>query len=210
VVPELSKRLGTGVEIVQRGALDGMSIELIGANAPISAESTLVSRLADGQEVAIDKGFVLPRLQQHISDLEEHGIRLILLLCTHKFDGLNSSVTLLSPASALERTVDRAGVSRLGVFTPSANQIPAQLVRWRLYSLDEVRVEAASPYLAGTAVENAATKLREAGVDFAVMDCIGYTESMRSRAREILNVPVHSAVGALAQAAAEFLASGPG
>jgi protein AroM len=226
VVPELSRRLGRNVEIVQRGALDGVSLDLIRANPPASGETTLVSRLTAGTEVAVDKGFIVPRLQDQIGTevavdkgfivprlqdqirlLEEQGIQLILLLCTHKFEGLDSRASLLRPAAALERIVERSEVHRLGVFTPSEDQVAAQRIRWRGYASKGIRVASASPYLGGTRIEEAAAALRDEGVDIAVMDCIGYTENMRSRAREILNVPVYSATSALGDAAAEVLES---
>jgi protein AroM len=207
VVPELSRRLGRNVEIVQRGALDGVSLDLIRANPPASGETTLVSRLTAGTEVAVDKGFIVPRLQDQIRLLEEQGIQLILLLCTHKFEGLDSRASLLRPAAALERIVERSEVHRLGVFTPSEDQVAAQRIRWRGYASKGIRVASASPYLGGTRIEEAAAALRDEGVDIAVMDCIGYTENMRSRAREILTVPVYSATSALGDAAAEVLES---
>jgi protein AroM len=193
VVPELSRRLGRNVEIVQRGALDGVSLDLIRANPPASGETTLVSRLTAGTEVAVDKGFIVPRLQDQIRLLEEQGIQLILLLCTHKFEGLDSRASLLRPAAALERIVERS------------DQVAAQLIRWRGCASKGIRVASASPYLGGTGIEEAAAELHDEGVDIAVMDCIGYTEDMRSRAREILNVPVFSATSALGDAAVEVI-----
>jgi protein AroM len=210
VVPELSRRLGRNVEIVQRGALDGVSLDLIRANPPASGETTLVSRLTDGTEVAVDKGFILPRLQDQISLLEEQGIQLILLLCTHKFEGLDTRASVLRPAVALEHIVERSEIHRLGVFTPSQDQVAAQRIRWRGFATKGIRVASASPYLGGTGIEEAAAELRDEGVDIAVMDCIGYTENMRSRAREILNVPVYSATSALGDAAVEVIESETG
>lgn len=205
VVPELYTRLGADVEIIQRGALDGVSVDVIREHPPASGDSTLVSRLVDGTEVAIDKGFIVPRLQEQIRSLENQGIPLILLLCTHKFEEICSSATLLLPSVALEEIVLRQSICRLGVFTPSEDQARAQRIRWRTYASEGVRVSAASPYLGGDGIEKAAAAMRDKRVDIAVMDCIGYTEGMRSRAEDILNVPVYSAVTALGDVAAEVI-----
>ncbi len=205
VVPELARRLGESVEIVQRGALDGLRIESIRMHAPSSDETTLISRLADGTEVTVDESFVTPRLQKQIRNLEEQDIRLILLLCTHKFEGLDSDAVILRPAAALERIVERLKVRRLGVFTPSKDQVRAQRMRWRTYTSEGIRVSSASPYLEDSEIDKAAKAMRDKGVDIAVMDCIGYTEAMRSRAHEILNVPVYSAIGALGDLAVETI-----
>ena len=54
-------------------------------------------------------------------------------------------------------------------------------------------------------LEAAAERLREAQVDMAVMDCIGYTKAMRQRVRTKLHRPVLLASTLLARVAAELL-----
>jgi protein AroM len=207
VVPDLSSIFGSGVEIVQRGALDNTSLQQIRENTPVSAETTLVSRMRDGTEVQIDRGFVVPRLQSAICALEDN-VCLILVLCSASFDDLESKVPLLRPSFALDNIVSQSRVHRLGVLTPSLEQVPAQRVRWQGFAEEEVVVLAASPYVDRRVLEDAATELAHNEVDLVVMDCIGYTESMRQRLDRMLSVPVVSALGALANTAVETLDSG--
>lgn len=204
VVPELASRLGSDVETLQRGALDDLSLDFVRAHAPITAENTLVSRMRDGTEVQLDECFVVPRLQAAINALED-SVRLILVLCSASLNDLDSKVPLLRPSFALDTIVSRSPVHRLGVLTPSLEQVPAQRVRWQSFAEDEVVVVTASPYLEPRAVEDAAAELAHNEVDYVVLDCIGYTESMRERIERSLSVPVLSALGALASTAVEEL-----
>ena len=204
VVPELSSRFGSGVEIVQRGALDDLSLDLVRAQKPVSAGTTLVSRMRDGTEIEIEKSFVLSRLQTAVQTLEAE-VQLILLLCTAPFDSLESEKPLLRPAQILDHIIGGMRVGRLGVLTPSPKQIPAQRLRWLDCAREEVVVEAASPYLEKHRLENATMSLIDEKVDLVVMDCIGYTGAMRQRVRNMMRTPVLSALGVLGSVAAEML-----
>lgn len=206
VVPELVRQLGSDVEVLQRGAIDDLSLDIVSEHAPVTAEHTLVSRMRDGTEVQLDKRFVIPRLQAAIHALEDE-VRLILVLCSASFDDLDSKVPLLRPSFALDDIVRRSRVHRLGVLTPSLEQVPAQRVRWQGLIEEEAAVFAASPYLDQRALEDAATELAHNEVDFVVLDCIGYTEAMRARIERLLSVPVVSALGALASTVVEELDS---
>ena len=209
VVPDLSSHFGSGVEIVQRGALDDLSLDFIRSRGPVSPETTLVSRMRDGTEVQVDKGFVVPRLQAAVRALEDN-VRLILVLCSASFDDLDSKVPLLRPSFALDNIVNRSRVHRLGVLTPSLEQIPAQRVRWQGLAEEEVVIVAASPYVDPRALDDATTELAHNEVDLVVLDCIGYTEAMRERIDRSLTVPVVSALGALVSTTAEMLDRGFG
>jgi len=204
VVPDLSRRLGPHVEIVQVGALDGMTLDEVRDHAPASGETTLVSRMRDGTEVQLEKSFVVPRLKAAARSLENE-VQLLLLLCTAPFEGLESTVPLLRPAELLERGLSTLSVRRLGVLTPSANQIPAQQRRWQDFSQDESVVVAVSPYLDARALEEAAKELVRHEVDVVVMDCIGYTSEMRRIVQSLVDVPVLSAQELLGRMAAELL-----
>jgi len=204
VVPELQSHIGPGVAVVQRGALDGLSLEQIRDHSPESGEQTLVSRLRDGSEVEIDRRLAVTRVQSSIDKLQT-GARLILLLCTASFEELESNVPLLRPAEILDRIVGSMEVRRLGVFTPSLEQIPTQRQRWRGLASEEVVVVAASPYLDPRGVADAAAELVDREVDAVVMDCIGYTEAMKARLLGTMAIPVVTAVGALGREAAAML-----
>ena len=82
LIPEIQPILGDSVEIIQAGALDGLSKEEIAKFVPRPGENVLVSRLTDGTSATFGESYILPRLQLCIDDLEQQGVSLILFLCT--------------------------------------------------------------------------------------------------------------------------------
>jgi protein AroM len=203
VLGEMRDLLGQ-VPVLQCGALDGVSpVELLEL-APRPGESVLVSRLRDGTEVRLAESRIVPRLQRCIRNLEPQ-VGLVLVLCTGSLEGLSSARPLLSAGRVLEPLARGLGPRRLGVLTPAVEQRAAQRERWRDVAMEEVVVEAASPYGRQGELEEAASRLAAAGVDLVVMDCIGYTRAMKAVVRRAVACPVLLAVTVLARVAAELL-----
>ena len=69
LIPEIQPILGDSVEIIQAGALDGLSKEEIAKFVPRPGENVLVSRLTDGTSATFGESYILPRLQLCIDDL---------------------------------------------------------------------------------------------------------------------------------------------
>ena len=88
VVPDMAAILGGDVEIVEAGALDGLTREQITRLAPEGDDEILVTRLADGSSVFVGKSKVIPRIEAQIAALEDRGVTLNVLLCTGEFPQL--------------------------------------------------------------------------------------------------------------------------
>src|SRR5438477_9211152 len=84
VVPDMAELLGP-VEIVERGALDGLTRDEIAPLAPGAGDEVLVTRLRDGTPVFVAKRHVTPLVQRRIDELEAAGATLTVLLCTGAF-----------------------------------------------------------------------------------------------------------------------------
>jgi len=85
VVPDMAALL-PGVEILEAGALDGLDRAAIARLAPAGDDEILVTRLADASSVFVGKSHVLPRVKARIAALEDQGVALTVLLCTHDMD----------------------------------------------------------------------------------------------------------------------------
>ena len=85
VVQELFPLMGDQVELIQAGALDGLTREDIQAFAPGPEDYTLISRLQDGSSVMLAERHILPQLQQCIDRLEKQGVNLILFCAREIF-----------------------------------------------------------------------------------------------------------------------------
>ncbi|HWR29765.1 MAG TPA: AroM family protein, partial [Negativicutes bacterium] len=97
VVPEMCAILGSGVEIMEGGALDGLTYEEILAFTPRNGDYVLVTKLNDGRSVTIGKPFIITRMQEQIDRLINEGAEGILLLCTGNLPKFSCPKLVLSP-----------------------------------------------------------------------------------------------------------------
>jgi len=206
VVPDMAKLMGD-VEIVERGALDGLTTDQIGALAPSADDAILVTRLRDGGAVFVGKRQVTPLVQTKIDELENRGVALTVLLCTGTFQGLRARRPLVEPDKLLVGMLRGIRVEgRLGVVTPSTRHVPQTEARWRSYGFDPVVVPH-SPYEGGHDVSAAAIAdpLRAGGVGLVVLDCMGFRPDTRAELQRQLGVPMLVANLLVARLVAELL-----
>jgi AroM protein. len=207
VVPEMCAILGPDIEIVEGGALDGLSAEEIAALAPRAGEYVLVTKLNDGRSVTIGKEYIIPRLQAQIDRLVNAGAEGILLLCTGNLPPFACSKMVLSPQVILQHFV--AGVAagrRLGVITPDPAQVERTLGRWTANHDGPVRVVPASPYGREDHVDTAALALKAWHPDLIVLDCIGFDQAMKQAVARLTGVPVVLPRNVVARTLAELFA----
>ncbi len=206
VVPEMAKLMGSA-EIIERGALDGLTPREIEPLAPAPGDDLLVTRLRDGSAVFLAKRRVTPLVQQRIEELEAEGVALTVLLCTGTFHGLRARRPLVEPDKILLgmlRGIRFEG--RLGVLTPSARHVAQTEARWRSYGFDPV-VAPLSPYDSAHAPVSVAAiaDALGAGVGLIVLDCIGFGRETRAELATRLGVPVLAASLLVARLVAELV-----
>ncbi|NPV69544.1 MAG: AroM family protein [Firmicutes bacterium] len=205
LIPEMKDILGGNVEVLEAGALDGLTLEEVQGLYPGPDDYVLVTRMADGTSVKIAERHILPRMQERIDGLVARGAEIIALVCTGEFPPFHCDRLIVRPQRVLHNTTAAvAGGLNLGVLLPDADQIPQGTRRWT-GAASAVRIEPASPYGPVEAIGRAAANLREWGAQLVVMDCIGYTLAMKDTVREITGVPVVLARSIVARVVAELL-----
>ena len=201
--------VGAGVRVIERGALDGLSREEIGALAPGHGDYHLVTMLADGSAVQLGKQAILDRLQRQLEVIEDRdGAAATLLMCTGAFPRFEHQLPLLQPQAALYGAVaGMAAGERIGALEPLAVQLDQGQRKWRAVGHDGVLLAAANPYGEEPleAVRQAAAGLNEAGAGILFMDCFGYTLEMAAAARQAFGGPVVLARSLAARLAAELM-----
>ena len=206
VVPDMAAILGSDVEILESGALDGLSLEQIEPLAPEGDDEILVTRLADGSSVFVGKKHIIPRVEAKIAALEDRGAALTVLLCTGAFPKLAARRPFLEPQQlllGLLRAMTFPG--RLGVLTPSERHVPQTGARWRAAGFD-AHVVPLSPYEEDdpAAVRRAADVLRAGDAGLVVMDCIGFRRKTRDEIAHLVGAPTLVANLLVARVAAEI------
>ncbi len=191
VIPEMQEIFGENVNILEAGALDGLTKEEIEEFKPGENDYVLVSRLNDGSHVKFGKSYIIPRLQNCINNLEKSGVELIIVICTGYFGNvLTSRVPLIYPQKILYSLVPNLAVNkRIGVIVPEEEQIDQMGKKWEEAGL-EVKAVSGSPYKGTEEIKKAAEKLKDENVDIIVLDCIGYNRRMKQEVEKIVKKPV--------------------
>lgn len=193
VVPALKAALRRPVEVLERGALDGLDMQAIAALAPDPGEVGLVSRLRDGTEVLLSQRKLMPLMQAGLDELVAAGAELVVVLCGADWSGLRSDVLLVNPGRLFPAVIGALAAGRkLGIIKPSPGQVEKERSRYAAMGI-EAAVTAASPYAAPARLElarAAARDLARAGVDLVWMTCIGMDEAMREVVAQETGRPV--------------------
>lgn len=194
------------VEVVESGALDGLTGEVVSAEAIRDGDEVLTSRLRDGTSVVFGRDLVLPRLQAAITALEDNGADAVLLVCTGEFPPFTHRRPLFLASPLLVKGVQALADGPVGVISPLPEQ---QADSVRKFAGVEVLTAAANPYGADPLdLEQAAQSLFDRGATLLVLDCMGYSEADRAVVRRAVpDVPVVVARSLVARLVAEAVAA---
>jgi len=208
IVPGMSQVLGANIQVIEKGALDGISTEEIQSLAPKGEEMRLCTRLSSGQQVVVGKERVISLVQEKINELNEASADLIVLLCTGHFPRFKSRCLVLEAEKIVDRCVDALVDDRhtLGVVVPLPEQM--KQAKEKLSGITpRLHVVSASPYGPQDEIRRAAEILCAKRVDLAVLHCMGFSADHRTVMRDITRRPVLVANAIVARTAAEILAT---
>lgn len=207
VIPEIRSLLEYEVDILEMGALDGLSLEDVQSKyAPQAGDYVLHTRMRDETAVTIGKQAILSRMQSCVDALTQQQVDLIVLLCTGHFPEFRSSVLLIEPQKITDSLIMAlTGTQhKVGILTPLAEQV-TQAKSHLPNANDKVVVVPASPYNSSDEITPAAEQLRQEQVDLSVLHCIGYTLAMKQTVKKITGKPVILARSLVAQVLRELL-----
>ena len=204
--PIIAAMLGDGVEILELGALDGMSAEELKDMAPAPGESRLATRLANGSEIVISHHKTVPLVQKRITQLNQQGADLILLLCTGHFPRFESQALVLESQRIVDHALEAvlSPERTLGIFVPLAEQTQEMAANLK-HITPKVAAINASPYQDVSHLKEAAKKMAAHKPDLVVLHCMGYNEEHRRIMAEVLNTPSFVAISIVGRTIAELL-----
>lgn len=211
VVPDMLAQLPFEVEPFQRGAIDDLSLDEVNDLGPRNGEPWAVSRMQDGTEVQLAKRELIPRMQQHINELEEIGVDLIVPLCASNWSELECRVPFINPGAALTtivRAMLRPG-GTLGAVSPTQAQSELATDRYTQAGMPVVTTYA-QPYTDDDERQRqcvaAGEMLARSGVDLIYMSCMGHNQEMRSIVREVSGRPTVTSNGIITGLISEAMA----
>jgi protein AroM len=183
--------LGPTVEIIECGALDGLSHDEIKEFAPSPGDKVLVTRLRDGTEVKLNKNKIVDRMQRCIDRIEDQT-KVIIIYCTGDFPDLHSKRLLVKPSQVTSSVVqDLLPKGKLGLLIPTPEQEPQIASKWKRDGTT-LHFESHSAYAEQTLekLENLAIKFKNASVDMIFLDCMGYTSQISDHLKRRTGLPV--------------------
>jgi len=206
IIPEIRDVLGVDVEIIEKGALDGLTLSEVTEFLPRPGEDFLVTRMKDGTEVKVAEAHLFTRISRCISEFQTEPVEIILFLCTGKFPEFESRKMLLRPDRIMYRLIQGLLLKgRMGVVVPEPDQIPAMKMKWQNPQF-EIVAEAFSPYTGSPEeMEKVADRIRTADVDLVVLDCMGFNSDAMVRFRKITGRPVMLPRRVMASVARELI-----
>lgn len=189
IIPEMKENVGEGIEFIEAGALDGLSSQQIEQLDPRQGEHPLITRLRNGSAVKVSKKKIIPLMQACIDRLTRQGVDLLTILCTGDFPLFDTSQLIIYPSKLLHYTVESlSSLRKLGIIVPLPEQIESARERWLLQKR-EVVIQSASPYEDVSRLKGVTQHLSALGVEFLVLDCMGFDRRMKQIALQQANRP---------------------
>lgn len=151
----------------------------------------MVSKKINGDSIILNAEVVESRLTDAINKATDDGHKNILLLCTGEFNNFQKKDTnLFIPDKILTPLVANMFPNKkMGLLIPDETQINMMNSKWGKHGFKPL-IKYASPYSNISKIIKACNDLDKSEVDFILMDCMGYTEQMKDRVKEIVDVPV--------------------
>lgn len=207
VTSDISRFFPSGVEVLEVGALDGMSKSEVEVKfKPEAGETVYVTRMRDGFEVKISRDKILPLMGECVKKLEGSGVDVIGILCSGEFPRYKASIPIVYPEKVLKGFA--SGISYSGsvaVLIPAVEQLEYARLKWSGL-FEDLKVYAISPYTASlNDFRIIGEKLKANGVRLVVMDCIGYSLDQRNVLKVCGDFMILTARTALARAICELI-----
>ncbi|MDK2919634.1 MAG: hypothetical protein PWQ37_2367 [Candidatus Petromonas sp.] len=176
---DIAALLSKYILISEKGVLDKYSYQdVLEKFSPKENENILVSRMRDGKQVILSEQKILEEMQTCIDELEKE-VDIVLILCTGKFLKFKHNKPLLIPQRILHSTVSNlSDGKKIGAIVPEKEQIKQMKEWWSKVGVN-LKVEAASPYKDIEKIREVASKFKDEDIDYIVLDCMGYSQSMK-------------------------------
>ena len=188
VTSDIKDILGPDIEIIECGALDGLTLDDIKELEPEKREYILVTRMHDGTQVKVSRKKIIQKIQSCIEKIEDY-VDIVMILCTGDLPRLNSKKLLIKPSVFLYNiVVSLLPKGKLGILIPSPDQVKEAENKWRKSGLELV-IKTFPPYVEEN-VEKIANEFRKEKVDMIVLDCIGYGRKISEVIKKITKRPV--------------------
>jgi protein AroM len=207
VVKDMKLFWGDHVEVLERGALDELTMDQVTELYPENEMVHLVTRMRDGTEVVIAKEKILPFIDACICSLNREKVDLILLLCVGSFPEFESSCLVIEPQKIVNNIVEGlvSNNHHLGVIIPIKEQ--QSWVRASFSSVTpNIHITSISPYSDKSNIISACELIQKEDCHVILLYCMGFDLELASQIRQITGKPVMLSNTIVARVIGELLA----
>lgn len=191
ITGEIEAVLNQNIQIVENGALDGLSKKEVQQYRPDPHETALVTRLRNGQSVKVGKKKITPLMQKSINQLAS-TVELITVLCAGEFPTLESEKILIRPSRLTHGFVTALfSQNHIGVLFPTVDQ--QEMIEHHWSDVNKATLRCYQPYgEKETTLEEIGREFSAKKVDAIILDCLGYSKDIETRIRKVCDIPVLS------------------
>ena len=161
-----------GCEIIQAGALDGLSLEelpdISGAAYP------LATRMGNGAVVMVDENFIAPKLQHAQDRLDSKGVAATLLMCAGTFANLHGTQPIYKPFDIACSVLNALNMKSIGLIAPVYEQEAPIQQRWESMGWEPVVWTADLRDQGGEFHQQLSARINENNLDCIVLDYVGH------------------------------------
>lgn len=190
VIRDIRGILGGEIEIVECGVLDEVTSDEIKKMGE-GGDNIYVTRLRDGTPVKISVEMALVGVYECVKKLDEE-CHIIVILCTGDFPNINSRRIIIEPSKLLKNMVySIVAKGKIGVVIPSEKQVDMAVEKWRRAGIEPL-IEVVSPYeeIDENKILEISERFSETHVNLIILDCIGYSYSLKRKISSVTNLPV--------------------
>lgn len=179
-----------GLDVTEFGVLDMLSMLEIEALAPHTQDTDiLVTLLTNNQQVKLSKKKLLPLVEKLLDDLRD--FTWILLMCTGDFANSLTAKNLLLPDRIMTYLIQ--GIQkdvRIGLIGPEPEQRTSVTEKWQKANFDFAFAASSPYYFDKKDLLTKAKLLEQQGAELLILDCIGYSNTMKNNIKNELNIPI--------------------
>jgi protein AroM len=193
IINEMRKILGLELEIVESGALDGLSKEKVlalNSSSGPSGQGYLVTRLRDGTIVTVPKVCVIEGIGSALQEFHNQNIGVAAVLCVGDFPEYSFDGVFIRPGELLIQLVKALQIKGKGILViPLEKERQSAAQRWDLPGLD-CKIKVLPIGADWDFVCRLSEEVKAEDPRFVVLECLGYTERMKACIRDKVNCPV--------------------
>ena len=190
IMADIEKIFIKNTNIIEKGALDGLSKKEINDLYPKENDYILISRLSDGTSAKISGNYIEKKLQSIIKEMEDE-VDIFLILCAGQFSDLTSKKLIIKPDVLLNKLIP--GIVESGIMVdlvPLKEQIEELKTRWTFTNIT-VKYKSLCPYTATRGeIISKAREIRDMKPDLVLLDCFGFGTDTKKIFKEIVDKPI--------------------